>query len=79
MDPKNLAIISLRALAQLFRSQGAPKRAESLDLLADGIKSGADIDDHMQSVADALEAGASADWDDIHARITAESDRLRDR
>jgi hypothetical protein len=79
MNPKTLAIVSLRALAQLFRLQGAGKRGDSLDLLADGIKSGADIDAHMQGVADALESGETADWDDLHARINAEADRLRNR
>lgn len=79
MDSRLLAIISLRALAQLFTLQGQTKQADALALVAAGVESGADVDAHMRDVAAALEAGEAADWDDIHARITAEADRLRNR
>lgn len=83
MDPKALAIIALRSLAILFSGQGAPKQAETLRFVADGIEAGADVDDHMRRVAAALKASEggvnSAQWDDVHARIAEDSARLQAR
>lgn len=83
MDPKRLAVVTLRALAVLFTSQDLDKQASSLNLLADGVEGGADVDEHMQAVADALNASGSVveqkAWDDVHARIKADSARLQAR
>lgn len=83
MNPKLLAIVALRSVATLFTLQGQPKTAQALSLLAAGIESGADVDEHMQAVADKLKEteGAISDemWDDVTSRILADSDRLQAR
>jgi hypothetical protein len=79
MNPKTLAVMAARALAQLFTLQGDSKAAESLTFVANGIESGLDVDEHMQSVADALNAGSPVSWDDVTARIEAEAAELRSR
>lgn len=83
MNPKTLAIVTLRALATLFTLQGGTRQAQSLKLLASGIESGADVDAHMERVAQALEASggsvSSDAWDDVHARIMADSESLQAR
>lgn len=83
MDPRLLAIITVRGLAWLFELQGYRKQAASLNLLAAGIESGVDVDEHMRGVAAALaenDGNVSAEmWDDVHARITADSERLQAR
>jgi hypothetical protein len=73
----SIAIVALRALATLFGLQGQVKYGQSLSLLADGLESGANVDAHMAAVAAALKSGAPTDWDDVHARITADSARLQ--
>lgn len=81
MNPKLLAVVALRSLATLFAASGNPKTGSSLNLLADGVEAGADVDEHMQSVADALKASggnvSAEQWDDVHARIAADSARLQ--
>lgn len=72
-----LAILALRSLGMLFGLQGQPKAASSLGLLADGIESGANVDAHMASVAAAIKSGSPLDWDDVHDRIVADSNRLQ--
>lgn len=83
MDPRVLAIITVRGLATLFELQGHRKQAASLNLLAVGIESGVDVDEHMRGVAAALAENdgnvSAAMWDDVHARITADSERLQAR
>jgi hypothetical protein len=83
MDPKALAIVTLRSLATLFAGTGRTKGAASLNLLADGVEAGVDVDDHMREVGDALKASGGDvtddQWDDVHARITADSARLQAR
>lgn len=83
MEARLVAIITLRGLATLFRLQQQEKQAESLELIAVGIESGADVDDHMRDVAATLAAnqGQVSDemWDDVHARIKANSERLQAR
>lgn len=79
LDPRLVAIVALRALSQLYRLQGNHTTSEALRLAAAGIESGRDIDAHMREVAQRLEQGESASWDDIHARLQAEIDELRAR
>ena len=83
MDPRLLAIITVRSLAKLFELQGMTRQQESLELVAAGIESGIDVDDHMRRVAGALVAsdGNVSDemWDDVHARIEADRERLHGR
>lgn len=79
MDPRLLALVSLRSLAQLLTLQGELQKADSLTFIANAIGSGRDVDQHLQAVADALEAGDAASWGDIHARIQSEAEALRNR
>ena len=79
MDHRTLAVITLRALAQLYLLQGNVKAHESLSFLASGIESGANIDEHMRGVAELLNSDIAVDWDDVHARVIVESERLRAR
>lgn len=80
MDAKLLAIVSLRSLATLFGLQGQASTAASLNLLAAGVQAGVNVDDHMKAVGDALVATGgdvtAAQWDDVHARIEADRERL---
>jgi len=83
MDPRLLAIVALRGLSLLLGLQGQPKIAGALNLLAAGVESGADVDEHMQAVADKLKESGGVvtdeEWDDVHARIEADSARLQAR
>jgi hypothetical protein len=47
--------------------------------LADAAESGKNVDAHMQLVADKLKDrdATDADWEDVVARIQADSDRLQ--
>lgn len=73
MDPVSIALIAIRGLATLFEAQGDSRQANALRLLAKGIESGQDVNEHMDRVADALEAGQGADWDDVVSRIEQNS------
>ena len=74
MNTVTVALIALRGLASVFTLQGQPKISEGLLKAANAVESGADVDQHLQTVADALAAGTEADWDDIIDRINQEAD-----
>lgn len=77
MDPKLIALVTLRGLSTLFGLQGNDKVSRSLNLLASGLESGINVDAHMAAVATAMKSGAPLDWDDVTQRIEADSARLQ--
>jgi hypothetical protein len=77
MDPKLIAIVSLRSLSLLFGLQGQATASRSLNLLASGLESSVNVDSHLAGIAAALKSGQSVDWDDVTARIEADSARLQ--
>lgn len=59
------ALIALRGLAQLFGSvttQNGSQKIQVLNAVADGIESGANVDEEMALVAVALKSGEPKDW-----------------
>ena len=76
MNLKLLGIISLRAAAIAIAPTNA-KAAESLNLVATGIQRNQNVDAHMAALVPALESGDAHAWDDVHARIIADGDRLQ--
>lgn len=76
---KALVLIGLRSTALALQLQGQQGPGAALILLADGIESGQNVDDHMELIAQKLKAGnASAeDWEDVADRIMADSARLQ--
>lgn len=78
IDKKELGLIGLRGAALALGLLGQAKASNSLYLLADAAEAGINIDEHMAAVADKLKSRAKtdADWDDVYARIEADSDRL---
>jgi hypothetical protein len=77
MNPKNIALISLRGLAALFRLRGLVDQASALEKIAAGIQSGINVDEHMALVAEALKTDAPNDWANVTARINAEGDKFQ--
>lgn len=69
-------ILVLRALATLFGLQGQTKTQSTINLLLDAAESGLNVDEHMKHVAEDLKNGVVPNWDDVLARIQADSDRL---
>jgi len=65
-------LVWLRGLATLFSLQGMTRQADALNKLATLAKSGAAVDAHMATVADAFEANTEASWEDLTARIDEE-------
>jgi hypothetical protein len=76
MNPKSLALITLRGLATLFGLQGNTSAATALNKIASAIESGKNVDDHMKLVADAMVAGTPNDWAGVVTRIEADAARL---
>jgi len=76
MNSVFLALMTLRSLSTIYLLQGNVKASESLNLLADSLEAGRNIDARMREVADALKAGAAPDWDDLERRIREDADRL---
>lgn len=79
MNPKALAVMTLRALAQLFTLQGEPRAAQTFTKTADLIDAGADVDEHMARVAEVLNSDGPIDWDDVEARIRTSHEELMAR
>lgn len=79
MDPKLIAIISMRAAALALIATGQVEAGNALIALAAAAEAGRNIDAHMATVAEKLKSGTStpADWLDVTSRISAESDRLQ--
>lgn len=77
MDPKLIALLTLRGLATLFTLQGQSNIATAIDSLINAYQAGKNVDEYMQSIADTLAAGGElADWDDITSRINSEVDEF---
>lgn len=77
MDPKLLAILSLRSFAVLFAGQGNAAASSSMNLAASAIEKGMNVDAHMQVVADNMAAGVAPDWQGVADRINAAGDRIQ--
>ena len=79
ISPLTLALIGLRGAALGLDLQGQKNAADSLFALADAAEAGKEVDAHMAVVADKLRdrKAIDADWADVSARITADSDRLQ--
>lgn len=74
-----LAMIGLRAAALGLTLSGQSKVAGSLYLLADTIAAGQATDLHLKTIAEKLAQRdlTDEDWDDVAARIEADSARLQ--
>ena len=55
-----------------FVAQNDTRAVASIDKLVEAKRSGANVDAHMQRVADSLLAGEPMDWDALDAEIDAE-------
>lgn len=75
-----LAMIGLRAAALGLTLSGQGRAADSLYLLADAIAAGRATDEHLRAVAEKLAQRelTDEDWDDVTARIEADSARLQE-
>jgi len=62
-----------------FTSQNDTRTVATLRKLQAAKVAGANIDDHMQRVADSLLAGEPLDWDSLDAAIDAETKEFLDR
>ena len=60
-------------VGQLLGLQGMTREAGILSKIMAGYRAGRNMDAHMQEVADKLVAGEAPDWDDLEARIDAET------
>lgn len=79
MDLKVLSIVGLRAAALALSISGQQRAADALYTLADAAEAGKAVDDHMALVAAKLKErpATDEDWDDVVARIEADSKRLQ--
>lgn len=78
MDPKVIAIVGLRAAALALAIAGQTRASNALYTLADAYEAGQAVDAHMADVAAKLKERTitDADWEDVEARIVADSKRL---
>lgn len=75
MDPKLVALVTLRGLASIFALQGKNSVSQVINAAITAYQSGKNVDDYMQLIADRLEKNdPMADWEDITARINSEVD-----
>lgn len=75
-----LAVVVLRSAALALEIAGSAKPAAALRGLSDLIVAGQAVDQHLAEVAAFLETGVAPDdarWDDVAARIAADSARLQ--
>lgn len=79
MDVLTLTVIGLRAAALALLVSGRTKEANGMYALADVLEAGKATDEHMKIVAEKLKSRdiTDQDWDDVIARINADSDRLQ--
>jgi hypothetical protein len=79
MNPTTLALVLLRGVALALSLNGQTRASNSLYTLADASERGVNIDAHMAAVAEKLKvrSATEADWEDVVARIEADSDRLQ--
>lgn len=78
MDPLTLALLALRSVGTLFTLQGKPEIGRAINSGLDAIQAGKNVDAYMQEIADALEADAPVDWDDLAFRIESEVEAFLD-
>lgn len=77
MTPLQIMLAAIRAAAQIAANSNDDDTARGLMLLAEGIESGRNIDQHMRMVGEQLAAGTAPSWDDIQARAQSEHERLQ--
>lgn len=79
MNAQLLAIIGMRAAALALGLAGQTRASNSLYTLADAAEAGKAVDDHMNAVAEKLKTRTvtDADWEEVAARIEADSSRLQ--
>ena len=77
MDPRLIAILSLRSAALVFASQGQTQIADDMTLLANAINAGVNVDAHMLRVAEALDSGNARTFAEVHEAIEADGERLQ--
>ena len=78
----NVAIgleLAMSFVGQLLGLQGMTREQGILDKIMAGYRAGRNVDAHMQEIADALAVGDAIDWDDLEARIDAETDEFLSR
>lgn len=66
-------------LGQLLGLQGMTKEQGILDKIMSAYRAGKNVDIHMQSIADKLEAGDPIDWDELSAKLDTEEDEFLSR
>jgi hypothetical protein len=79
MDPLTIALIALRSVGALFALQGKPEISGAINAALDAHQAGRNVDAHLQSIADTLEAGGELDdWTAIRHKIDLEVDDFLD-
>ena len=74
MDPLTIALLALRGVSTVMDLQGRSEVGNAIRALLAAHQAGRNVDAHMQEIADQLDAGLDlAPWDDISARIQAET------
>lgn len=75
----NPLILIIARVAALAIQDSRPKIAAVVNGLVSLIQGGVNVDAHMATVAKKLESGSAtdADFDDVEARISEESDAIR--
>jgi hypothetical protein len=80
MNALVLAVVGLRAAALAVSLAGKTSISDKLFALADLVEAGKATDEHMALVTEKLRNRTivDADWDDVMARIEADSAQLQD-
>lgn len=68
MDPLLISTI-LQTLSIFAPAAGKPEYGRTLAALAMMVKSGQNIDNHLQAVAERLSEGLMPDWDSVTLRV----------
>ncbi len=77
MDPKLVAILTLRGMSSLFSMQGNSAVATAINVLLNAYEAGRNVDAYMGEIAEKLKTGASLEeWEDIASRINSEVDEF---
>lgn len=79
MNPITVLLVTLRSAALAVDLAGRSNAAEALYGLADAVDAGKATDEHMALVAEKLKSRdiTDADWNEVLARIDADSARLQ--
>ena len=76
MDPKTIVRLTLAFGRAFLATQGETEAVEYIDQVRDAYNAGANVDRHLQAIAEFLDGGGVPDFPTLRSELQAEVDEF---